>query len=249
MFLGLGAGLAIVFNFLKRPIRKWEFVLAGLLAVVFIVGFGHYRDPNTQWRSVRDAIDDLNELDFLKITIGRFDAIEKCALFLQQYHAKPIPSNPSSFFIAILTRPIPRALMPSKALDTSSQLTRLVLRDVYAQNVTYGFTVFAELYFYFSIFGIILGMLMYGMMIQVLQTYYERYTHREGFLLYYSLIFSFPIGFLGGGIDSDGTSGFAISTAMSWAVLWYMSGGIFRGPVSATTRKSASPLGALRRSL
>jgi hypothetical protein len=249
MFLGLGAGLAIVFNFLKRPIRKREFLLAGLLAVVFIAGFGRYRDPNTQWRSVRDVIDDLNEFDFLKITIGQFDAIENFALFLQQYHAKPIPSDPSAFFIAILTRPIPRSLMPSKVLDTSSQLTSLVLPDVHAQNVNFGFTVFAELYFYFSTFGIILGMLMYGIMIQVLQTYYERYTNREGFLLYYSLIFSFPIGFLGGGFDSSGTITFAISTAMSWAVLWYMSGGILRGPVSATTRKNASLLGALRRSL
>ena len=225
IFLFLGAGCVILFNSVKRPIKKWEFVLAGSLAVAFVVGFSQYRSPNTHWSSVTDAVDDLNQLNFLELTMGRFDAIEKFGFFLQEDSANPFPPSPGTFFIGLLLRPIPRSLMPSKPMETGPKLTSLVLPKVFAQSVGYDFTVFAELYFYFSFLGIIIGMLIYGILIQVLQTYYERYSRREGFLLYYCLIFILPIGILASGFDSGALWGFAISSAVCWPALWYLNAG------------------------
>ena len=225
IFLFLGAGSVIIFNSVKRPIKKWEFVLAGSLAVVFVVGFSQYRSPNTHWSSVTDAVDDLNQLNFLELTMGRFDAIEKFGFFLQEDSANPFPRSPGTFFIGLLLRPIPRSLMPSKPMETGPKLTSLVLPKVFAQSVGYDFTVFAELYFYFSFFGIIIGMMIYGILIRVLQTYYERYSRREGFLLYYCLIFVLPIGILSSGFDSGVLAGFAISSAVCWPALWYLNAG------------------------
>ncbi|MHB8654746.1 MAG: O-antigen polysaccharide polymerase Wzy [Terriglobia bacterium] len=233
-YLFLAAGCVIIFNYVKRPIKKWEFILAGSLAVVFVVGFSQYRSPNTHWESVQEAVDELKELDFLGPTLARFDAIEKFGLFLQEDNANPFPRSPGTFFIALLLRPIPRSLAPSKPLETGPKLTSLVLPEVFAQSVGYDFTVFAELYFYFSFFGIIIGMMIYGILIRVLQTYYERYSRREGFLLFYCLIFYFPIGILASGFDGGALSGFAISSALCWPVLWYLNkGSVQRRALSA----------------
>lgn len=246
-YLFLAAGCVIIFNSVKRPIKKWEFVLMGSLAVVFIVGFEQFRSPNTHWESGQEAVDELKELDFLGPTLARFDAIEKFGLFLQEDNANPFPRSPFTFFLALILRPIPRSLAPSKPLETGPKLTSLVLPEVFAQSVAYDFTVFAELYFYFSFLGIIIGMMIYGILIQVLQSYYERYTQRQGFLLYYSLIFGLPIGILASGFDGGALSGFAISSALCWPALWYLNKGSAQRQSLAAIGPEPSPLPKLRR--
>lgn len=246
-FLSLGAGCVIIFNSVKRPIKKWEFVLMGSLAVVYIVWFGSFRGANSHWEGVGEAVVELEHGDLLGQTLARFDAIEKFGLFLQEDNANPFPRSPGTFFIGLFLRAIPRSLAPSKPLETGSKLTSLVLPEVFAQSTAVDFTVFAELYFYFSFLGIIIGMMIYGILIQVLQTYYERYTQRQGFLLYYCLIFVLPIGILASGFDGGALSGFVISSVLCWSALWYLNKGSAQRQSLAAIGPEPSPLPKLRR--
>lgn len=226
MFILLVGGLSVVFNFLKRRIKAGELLVGGLLLVVCAGGYARYRLVGSGWSTVQEAVGDLAELDFPKMFMDRLDALDKFVISLQQLRWQPSREDPSSFFVGILLRPIPRSLDPAKQLDTGSKLTSLFFPEVHGSNINFEFSILGEMYFYFSIFGIIFGMILFGILVRILETYFERNFTRADFQLHYSLILGTPIAILMGGFDSSGTINLLYSTVFCWAVLWYVSRGV-----------------------
>lgn len=233
MFLFFLGGIGVMFHFLKRRIKTFEFAVGGLLLAVFIAGYGHYRHITGGYQTREQAVEDLSRVNVATSVMARFDAMDKFAMALEQFRWSPVKHDPTSFFAGILLRPVPRAFLPTKELESGSEMTSRLFPEIHEAKVNFEFSIFGEMYFYFSIFGIIFGMLLYGIVVRILQAYFEKNYMRRDFQLHYSLIVFSPVGWLLAGFNSGATIAFIFFSIACWLTLWYLNGG--------KTRKIAIP--------
>ncbi len=225
LFLAFVGGLGIAFNFLKRRIKTHEFVLAAIVLAIFVVGYGRYRHVGGRWESVKEVSLDLSESSVVDGLMNRFDALDNFARALERLPATPVKLGPLSFFMGVLLRPVPRAFLPSKRLESGSEITSILWPNVHETNVNFEFSIVGEMYFYFSIFGVIFGMMVYGFLVRILQEYFERNYSRPDFQLHYSLIALTPVSWLLAGLNSGATISLVYFSTVAWLVLWYLNAG------------------------
>jgi len=224
MFVNLLGGLVICIHYLKRRMKLVEIVGLGFLLALFVSAYGLYRDVGYRWQTTEQVQEELAKLKIRESVLGRLDALARLTTVMQQQPRY----DPATVILGILLRPIPRQFAPEKPYGSPAEITRLLWPEAAAGGVTIEPTIFGELYYDFGIFGVIFGLIAYGILIRVLQTYLEGKTRRADFLLHYSLIFLVPIRILLGGFDSGGLTDLIFFTLGSWAVLWYLSRGVPR---------------------
>ena len=228
MFVSLLGGLAICVHHLKRRMKLVEIVGLGFLLVLFVTAYGLYRGVGYRWQTIEQAQEELAKLKIRESVSERLDALARLTTVLQHEPRY----DPQTVILSVLLRPVPRSFAPDKPYASGAEITRVFWPELATGGVTIEPTLFGELYYDFGIFGIIFGLIAYGILIRVLQTYFEGKTRRAGFLLHYSLIFPVPVRILLGGFDGGGLTDLIFFTLGSWAVLWYLSKG--------TTRKLAN---------
>jgi hypothetical protein len=238
MFVNLMGGLLICIHYLKRQLRLVEIVVVGFLLMLFASAYGLYRDVGYRWQTSGQAQEEFARLEIRESVLGRLDALARLTTVLQH----PPRYDPATVVLGILMRPIPRQWAPKKPYASPGEITRVLWPDVADWGVTLEPSIFGELYFDFGIFGIIFGMIVYGVLVRALQTYFEGKVRRADFLLHYSLIFLVPIRILLGGFDSGGMLDLIVFTLGAWAVLWYLSWGMPRHVAKSALLTVPSPM-------
>jgi len=228
MFVNLMGGLVVCIHCLKRRMKLVEIVGLGFLLVLFVSAYGLYRGVSYRWQTIEQAQEGLAKLNIRESVLDRLDSLARLATVLQHEPRY----DPQTVILGVLLRPVPRSFAPDKPYASPAEITRVFWPELATGGVTIEPTLFGELYYNFGIFGIIFGLIAYGILVRVLQTYFEGKTRRADFLLHYSLIFLVPIVILQGGYDGSGLINLIFFTLGSWAVLWYLSKG--------TTRKLAN---------
>ncbi len=216
MFLNLFGGMGIAFHYLRRRLRPRE-ILAGLiLTALFVPTQGVYRGQASQFRTVDDFVFALQKTDIRDAWLERLDAFSN---FTQVLQLKP-RYDPVKIVEGIILRPLPRAIVPDKPLADPGEITKVLWPEAASTGITLDPSMFGALHFDFGVIGVILGMLAYGVIVRMLQSYLENNAKRPSFLFHYSLIFMVAPGLLLGGFDSFYMVALIAFTTMAWVLLW-----------------------------
>jgi len=216
MFLNLFGGMGIAFHYLRRRLKPREILGGLILAALFVPIQGVYRGQASQFRSVDDFVFALQKTDIRDAWLERLDAFSN---FTQALQLKP-RYDPVTVVEGVILRPVPRALIPDKPLADPGEITKILWPEEAANGITLDPSMLGALHFEFGVIGVILGLLAYGVIVRMLQSYLENNANRPSLFYHYSLIFMVAPGLLLGGFDSFYMVALIAYTSMAWVLLW-----------------------------
>jgi oligosaccharide repeat unit polymerase len=241
-FLTLLVGMVMCFHYLKRRIKPRQLALVAIFAVLFAAGYGLYRNAGSNWESAGQAEHALGQLNVYDAVLSRLDCFSVYTVVLDH----PPRLDGGSFFRGLLLRPLPRSWLPDKPLASSSEITMEYWPGLFNDQIGLETSIFGELYYYFGFYGILFGMMVFGLGVKVLQKYYDSRTARSDFLLHYALVFTFPVGTLMAGFDSLGIYVVASFTMWIWLVLFFLNAKGLSGRALQSTRSEVPSVVAPR---
>jgi hypothetical protein len=196
-----------------------------VIMTIFIGAYGVFRDfnryGNIPTEEITQALVREGGQGILERVISRADLFDFFVWSLDDF-----PTNEQTYLFGrsvldFLLQPIPRALYPDKPSQTSAFLIGQLLSE-YHRDWTPEFGLITELYINFWILGIVIGAMMFGVVIRVMETYIDLNISNPSVRFWYAPLLTVSLGWFLQGFNSPTSITFITSTILSCIVLAFI---------------------------
>jgi hypothetical protein len=195
--------------YLRRGTQPSLSMIAVGIAITFVVGISaarDYRDPyahgSTFSKSVAKPI--LDPRGALNQFFEGADTAMVVNLAVEmQFVPKEIPFKYGATYLGALTRPIPRALWPTKPQAADTELTEKIFPTIARGGGGFSFSLFGEPFFNFGWLGVFVIPALLGILWRALYVWFRRAPRNESVIALYAVNWPFMVIYMRGGIGVD----------------------------------------------
>jgi oligosaccharide repeat unit polymerase len=205
------AAVAILW-YLRKGTRPRLYQVLLLLGVVFIVGVSaprEYRTVAVRQTSFTGVVehDALHPVSAVQNFLGSNDTamVDNLSVAAQALNggSPPLSYRGGSTYIEDVTRPVPRAVWSGKPIAAETDMMSQLWPDLYALNIHFTFSMFAEPYLNFGVLGVALTLFGAGVLWRALYTWFRRAPNNPGVMTLYALSFPYLFVYMRGGFGLD----------------------------------------------
>jgi oligosaccharide repeat unit polymerase len=205
------AAVAILW-YLRKGTRPRLYQVLLLLGVVFIVGVSaprEYRTVAVRQTSFTGVVehDALHPVSAVQNFLGSNDTamVDNLSVAAQALNggSPPLSYRGGSTYIEDVTRPVPRAIWSGKPIAAETDMMSQLWPDLYALNIHFTFSMFAEPYLNFGVLGVALILFGAGVLWRALYTWFRRAPNNPGVMTLYALSFPYLFVYMRGGFGLD----------------------------------------------
>ena len=205
------AAIAILW-YLRKGTRPRMYQVLLILGVVFIVGVSaprEYRTVAVRQTSFTGVVqrDALHPVSAVQNFLGSNDTamVDNLAVAAQALNggSPPLSYRGGSTYIEDVTRPVPRAVWSGKPIAAETDMMSQLWPDLYALNIHFTFSMFAEPYLNFGVLGVALTLFAAGVLWRALYTWFRRAPSNPGVMTLYALSFPYLFVYMRGGFGLD----------------------------------------------
>jgi oligosaccharide repeat unit polymerase len=205
------AAVAILW-YLRKGTRPRLYQVLLILGVVFIVGVSaprEYRTVDVRQSSFTGVVehDALHPISAVQNFLGSNDTamVDNLSVAAQALNggSPPLSYRGGSTYIEDVTRPVPRAIWSGKPIAAETDMMSQLWPDLYALNIHFTFSMFAEPYLNFGVLGVALILFAAGVLWRALYTWFRRAPNNPGVMTLYALSFPYLFVYMRGGFGLD----------------------------------------------
>ena len=195
-------------HYFKKKVSITLLSIFMLLMISFIAIYGAYRvmkSPNMVTLLEVSSSKNQNLFRFIiEMNIHRLNAYPTFVDLLKFYKVSDKDFLYGSTALSLLLRPIPRTYLPDKPLETGPLITRWLYPQAANADIAFAPSLLGEMYINFSVFGIIFGFFLLGLLVCILE-YLISHTNSMAAVWFHSLSWSIPFNWLSSGFNGPGT--------------------------------------------
>lgn len=197
--------LFFIYHCKKKRIHTFKVLFAAVVSIIPLSAFyviqGSYRGINVKIGRVVQITQQLDIANALLLFIGRFVAcFDGFVSILLNSNRLNLLWGAS--FYDVLFMPIPRSLIPDKPYSFSMQMTKRLFHGIEFFGAE--FSILGELYMNFHVAGLLIGGIVFGIIIKMMQMYYISNQKNISFLFLYRTLVFLPLAwFTNGLINSE----------------------------------------------
>jgi hypothetical protein len=206
-------GAIAILWFLRRRRRPRLYAVVLLLGVTFIVGVSAPRDYRTVSQRGQASFTSIvvRDAEHPQQAVHNFLAsndtamVDNLAVAASSLHggSPHLTFRRGSTYVEDVTRAVPRAIWKGKPIAAETVLMSQLWPDLYAQNIHFTFSEFAEPYLNFGILGVALVLFVAGVLWRSLYTWFCRAPSNPAVMTLYALSFPYLFVYMRGGFGLD----------------------------------------------
>ena len=205
------AAVAILW-YLRKGTRPRLYQVLLIFGVVFIVGVSaprEYRTVAVRQTSFTGVVehDAFHPVSAVQNFLGSNDTamVDNLSVAAQALNggSPPLSYRGGSTYIEDVTRPVPRAIWSGKPIAAETDMMSQLWPDLYALNIHFTFSMFAEPYLNFGVLGVALVLFVAGVLWRALYTWFRRAPNNPGVMTLYALSFPYLFVYMRGGFGLD----------------------------------------------
>lgn len=192
IFLSVLLAPFLLYNYFIKCIKIMHLFIFSLCASLLLLLYMYMTN-------LLDTFESFDFLFALSIIKSRLDVLDNLNYFIEEFSNGNLqPDYFYSFFSAPMQF-IPRNIYPEKPQLFSSEITRIIMPDVFYENVTFDFSAIAEGVYNFGLLGFLIPGMIIGIVLKQINYYYEHGNKFFIFSFVYLSFSGFPISLFSSG--------------------------------------------------